>query len=156
RGLARELLETPRAIGIVELVPVGAIVERDAARRFERPDLGLVRHSRGRNEPERGHREQRGRQCRAEDKTQIRQHSIHRPRRPVWRCAQEATCAWKIDNWRKQDAGTGDTPDRDSSQESIAESETPGDQKRFGRPSPPPPMAGSTRLRLRTIIRGKA
>ena len=83
--LARQLVEAPHALGIGELVPVGAI-ERQRARGLERSDFSLMREPHRREQADRRHSQERGRQARADHKPEIRQHALTVSRQGLGAC----------------------------------------------------------------------
>ena len=83
--LARQLVEAPHALGIGELVPVGAI-ESQRARGLERSDFSLMRELHRREQADRRHSQERGRQARADHKPEIRQHALTVSRQGLGAC----------------------------------------------------------------------
>jgi hypothetical protein len=78
RGLAGQILEAARAVGIVKLIPLRVSRKGQAARVLDRVDVRFLHQSNGGHQTQARHREQGDRQDCAEDKSEIRDHPVHR------------------------------------------------------------------------------
>jgi hypothetical protein len=83
-GPVRQSCETAGALRIIELVPIGSVVERQVAREFERTHFALVSHVDGRHKTQAEKGEHRRRQDCTDDPAEIRQHFPFNVLRPAF------------------------------------------------------------------------